>query len=113
MTFTTIADLLADPVLGKLEEVREYASAYERFIADPAPTQPYGAAVAISESYTAILAVANARGTCGECENWGGDGDVDLDGWQHCFCGEEHSGVPYMEWTPETFGCSLWEARTT
>ena len=61
MTFETVADLLADPVLGKLEEVREYRNYPHRLWLKPEDI--------VKLADAALLAVANARGTCENCDH--------------------------------------------
>jgi hypothetical protein len=59
MTYTTIADLLADPVLGKLEEVQAYQG--EQLRRGYVGETPAGSI--LSQADAALLAVANAKGT--------------------------------------------------
>lgn len=95
MTFTTIADLLADPLMGKLEEVDQW-DRWKRLNEEATlHSKPMSSHGAVIRADAALLAVANARGTCdlcgkpfspGDLIEMGDDGDL---AHQNCVNGED------------------------
>ena len=148
MSFTTIADLLADPVLGKLDEVRALGALRQALAhcdgdgtfmgrCSDCPTgdevcctgdgPPSDERVVVALD-AALLAVANARGTCEGCRFWESQswkplctatqmvdiyGEDDLELVERRAIAFWASNNEYGFHPPADFGCSLWEARKT
>ena len=100
MLFETIAALLSDPVYGEMEEVDQW-DRWKRLNEEASlHGKPMSSHGAIIRADAALLAVANARGTCGACK-------FDLDYPISC---RGDVGRP-LGFSRNIFGCSLWEAK--
>ena len=102
VTFKTISDLLADPVLGKLPEVREYRRVRGNDL-DENPAFEQGRSYVRDFADAALLAVANARGTCPDCRQL-------LPENGYCFIYDR--AIVGSNYLPD-FGCSLFARKDT